>query len=255
MVTAVASVPGVFPDTPRALVACNKAAKERLEYQISWRGLIVGTAVVANETKTGEGSNQVVRSIHVVSRPWLKWFYPVQDEIECVLQEQGAQSSYSVRKRINEAGFHQDDVLTVNGATGIATWSDRLCGRNARYPVPSQVRDYLTFLFDLRFANFPLGVHKEYQLVMDDGVRRLSVAGACTGVVECAWGKVAARRLEIKSLSSQLFVRNVPRAVWISEEHPVMIVMEASSKLGIVRAVLQKWDVDGRPFDWKLTPP
>jgi len=222
-------------------------SRERFEYSISWRGIPVGNTVVENDGLTTGTSNRVVRCIRVVSRPWLKLFYPVHDEIECVREEAGGSFRYSVHKVIHEAGFHQDDVLTVEGGGGTAVWTDTLNNRQVRYPVPVNVKDYLSFLFDLRFAEFPQGAPREYQLVMDDGVRRLLITGACTGVVESVWGPVAARKLEIKSLSSQLFVRNVPRAVWISQEHSVMMVMEAGTKLGLVRAELQKWDVDGRP--------
>jgi len=214
--------------------------RERFEYLISWRGVPVASAVIVNEEPGVENTNQIFRSVRVVSRPWLKIFHPVNDVIECGRDEVGGRSRYSVRKTIHESGFHQEDVLAIDSGSGTAVWRDILNKREVSYPVPAGVRDYLSFLFDLRHADFPLGVPKEYQLVMDDGVRRLSVVGVCTGVVECARGAIVARKLEIKSLSSQLFVRNIPRSVWISETDHVMVVMEASTKLGVVRAVLQK---------------
>ncbi len=228
----------------------EKASRERLEYSIAWKGIPVGTAVVENELSRAGGSNSIFRTIRVTSRPWLKLFHPVNDVIECIGTDAGAGSRFSVHKLINEAGFHQDDVLTVD--SGNAEWTDTLSGREARYPVPAEAKDYLSFLFDIRSAGFPIGAPSEYQLVMDDGVRRLSVASVSTGTVECAWGVVSARKLEIKSLSSELFVRNVPRAVWISEECPVMLVMEASTKLGAVRAVLQKWESNGQIVTGRL---
>ena len=222
----------------------EKVSRERLEYSIAWKGIPVGTAVVENELSQAGGSNSIFRSIRVTCRPWLKLFHPVNDLIECIGTDSRARSRFSVHKFINEAGFHQDDVLTVD--SGNAVWTDTLSGREAHYPAPAEAKDYLSFLFDIRSTGFSFGVPREYQLVMDEGVRRLSVASVCTGTVECAWGVVPARKLEIKSLSSQLFVRNVPRAVWISEERPVMLVMEASTKLGAVRAVLQKWESNGQ---------
>ena len=235
--------------------SAQNASCERLEYGISWKGLPVGTAVVVNDGPASGRQGKVTRSIKVVSRPWLKLLHPVRDEIECVRDGAGSRVRYSVHKVINEAGFHQDDVLTVDGVTGMAVWIDSRHAKEVRYPVPDQVRDYLSFLFDLRFDVFPLGGQREYSLAMDDGVRRLSITGSCTGMVDCAWGRVPARKLEIKSLSSQLFVRNVPRAVWIAEEHPVVIEMEASTKLGVVRAVLQKWVTDGQDVVWHGAPP
>jgi hypothetical protein len=53
------------------------------------------------------------------------------------------------------------------------------------------------------------------------------------------------------SKSPTLFSRNRPRAVWVAASKPVVLFADVESRFGPVRASLAKWEIDGRPVEWK----
>jgi len=230
-------------------------ASESLEYDIRWGMLSVGKAVIVSMEYESGGTNILIRGIQARSHGWVSLVKRIDNYIQCVEERvDGQKIRYLVSKKIHEGKFKQDDELDINVAAGTAIWTDNLKGTMVSYFIPEGVQDYVSMVFNLRSSGGEADDEpQEYSLIMDDGVHEMEVTTVATGVVKTAFGPVEASRLAVKSKSSGLFVRNVPGAIWINPETSIILSMEASTKLGNIRTVLEKWEINGENASGALT--
>ena len=230
--------------------AAPAAGAERMEYDISWVGVSVGTMVIAEETRAG---GETVRSLHMWNRPWIALVYPVDTAITCTITATPRGPRHTVRKQVRENDFFQDDTLELWPDLGRAVWSNAVnqTVRKSRVPVGS--RDLVSFFFDLRTAlgEGPLKVSGGYRLVMDGGIHDLEIKIAEPRKIRTPFGRLEAVPVEAVSKSPTLFSRNRPKSVWVATARPAVLFADVESRFGPVRSTLVKWELDGVPVDWK----
>ena len=231
------------------LAPARAATGEVLEYDVSWIGVSVATMEVRSGTND---AGQLVRSLRIWSRPWVALVYPVSTFVECVVEPSERGPRHTVRKRVSEREFQQDDLLVLWPDQRAAYWSNAVA-RTAHWSlVPKGSRDLVTFFFDLRdvLAGSPLSAGGRYQLVMDGAIHDLDIEIGAPKKIRTDFGRLEAIPVAAESRSPTLFSRNRPKSVWVATARPAVLVADVESRFGPVRATLVRWESDGKPVEW-----
>lgn len=225
-----------------------------MEYDISWVGVSVGTMTIQSETNA---AGHLVRTLRLWNRPWIAVVYPVDTTVTCEIEPTPAGPCHTVRKKVQENKFRQDDVLVLWPDLGRATWSNALQRTAFDAAVPKGSRDLVSFFYDLRAAlgQGPLQAGGEYQLVMDGAIHDLDITMGKPRKVRTPFGRLEAVPVEAVSKSPTLFSRNRPKSVWVATAKPAVLFADVESRFGPVRSTLVKWELDGKPVEWKAAKP
>ena len=245
MVGSLLALAGVLPG--------RAAESERMEYDITWIGISVGTMTIQSETNAaGHG----VRTLRLWNRPWIAMIYPVDTTIACEIESTPEGPRHVVRKQVRENDFRQDDTLVLMPDTGRAVWSNAIQKTVRHSTVPKGSRDLVSFFFDLRdvLASGPLQADRDYQLVMDGAIHELEITMGKPKTIRTPYGRKEAVLVDANSKSPTLFSRNRPKSVWVATSKPAVLFADVESRFGPVRATLRKWEIDGQPVEWKTMP-
>jgi hypothetical protein len=227
----------------------SPAHTERMEYDITWVGVSVGSMSVWEEVAE-EGT--LFRSIRIWNRPWIAAIYPVDNTVECRISVTPDGPLHVVSKKMGEKDFLQDDTLLIWPEMGKAIWTNAVSNVVHAFDVPLHSRDFVTFFFDLRDAAKDNGLawQEDYQLVMDGSIHGLSITRGETKRLKTPFGAMSAIPVKAISKSPELFSRNRPKAVWVAEQKPAVLFADVHSRFGTVRATLTRWEINGRPVEW-----
>ncbi|HAL91440.1 MAG TPA: hypothetical protein DCM68_00215, partial [Verrucomicrobia bacterium] len=191
------------------------AGAERMEYDITWVGVSVGTMAVQGGTNE---NGHLLRSVRIWNRPWIALVYPVDTTVECTIEPTPEGPRHVIYKKVSEHGFVQDDTLVLLPDAGIATWSNAVAHTVQTAAVPKGSRDLVSFFFDLRaaLAGGPLAAGGDYQLVMDGAIHDLEIKIGKPKTLRTPHGRMEAIPVDAISKSPTLFSRNRPRSVWVA---------------------------------------
>jgi len=231
-------------------LAARAAGAERMEYDITWVGISVGTMTVQSATNE---TGQLVRTVRLWNRPWIALVYPVDNTVECRIESTADGPRHTVTKKMGEKEFVQDDTLTLWPAAGKAVWTNAVSNTVHAFEVPPGARAFVSFFFDLRDAPAAgnWSADRDYQLVMDDALHALEIRVGEPRRLRTLWGRMNAIPVEAVSKSPVLFKRNKPRAVWVAAHRPVVLFADVETRFGTVRGTLARWELDGHPVEWK----
>ena len=229
------------------------AGVERMEYDITWVGVSVGTMTVQSETNA---AGHLLRTLRIWNRPLIALVYPVDTTIECEIEPTPDGPRHVIRKKVLENDFRQDDTLELWPDQGRASWSNAVKRTFYESTVPKGSRDLVSFFFDLRdvVSRGALKVDGDYQLVMDGAIHDLEIQMGKPKRIRTPHGRMEAIPVEAISKSPTLFSRNRPRSVWVATSKPAVLFADVESRFGPVRATLRKWEIDGQPVEWKTKP-
>ena len=232
----------------------HAANTERMEYDITWVGVSVGTMTVQGET---EADGRLLRSVRIWNRPWIAAIYPVDTTIECGIEQGSEGPRHTVLKKVVENDFKQNDTLILFPDEGRAVWSNSVNQRVQISQVPKGSRDLVSFFFDLRdtVANGSQKVGGDYQLVMDGSIHALEITAGPAKRIRTPYGRMDAIPVKATSKSPTLFSRNRPRAVWVATAKPVVLFADVESRFGPVRATLVDWKLNGVSVELNPKPP
>ncbi len=233
---------------------CLAGGTEQMEYDITWVGISVGTMTVQGETDEG---GLVRRSIRIWNRPLIALVYPVDTTVACEIEQTPEGPRHTIHKKVLENDFRQDDTLVLWPDQGRAVWSNAVEKTVRHSAVPKGSRDLVSFFFDLRdvLASGPLKADGDYQLVMDGAIHDLQIKMGEPKVIRTFYGRKEAILVDAISKSPTLFSRNRPRSVWVATSRPAVFFADVESRFGPVRATLVKWEIDGKPVEWKAPEP
>lgn len=238
-----------------AIPPVRAADTEFMEYDITWVGVSVGTMTIQNETNT---AGNLLRTLRIWNRPLIALVYPVDTTIACEIAQSPEGLRHTVRKKVLENDFKQDDTLVLWPELGRAVWSNAVKGTVQTSAVPIGSRDLVSFFYDLRdvlVQGGPLQAGGGYQLVMDGAIHDLEIQMGKPKRIRTPHGRMEAIPVDAISKSPTLFSRNRPRSVWVATSKPAVLFADVESRFGAVRATLVKWQIDGAVVSLKPEPP
>ena len=245
-------------------VLCH-ASDERLVYEARKLGLCVGEMVLS----LASSSNAVsVKAVAVRSKSAGRLFSSVDTEVRCVSSGAGADRVSEVTKRVDEGGFHQNDILRLWPGRGVAVWLDAESGVATTSRVDVGVQDFASFFCDMgalvrllesTARHSPDSDHGDgavskhtgmdgdivRKVVMDGMEHEVAFTPGAVVAFPTRWGRVGAREFGIVSRSETLFSRNVPRYAVVATNAPVLLALDVRNSFGRVCFRLVEWTRDG----------
>lgn len=221
---------------------------ESLEYGIYWGILPAGHAVIRCETTNiGDRAFVCVR-LRAQSNRLAGLIYPVDDQIECVVDPATRLPVYT-RKRTVEGGFLCDDTLSFDRAGLTAHWVSLSTGITTNYPIAADTLDAVSFLYALRTEPFTVNVWRRFALAVDGRVHGVKVMATGTNTVHIPEiGTVPCLRFVAAQEQQGLFVRKIPEEIWVTADRRRMVTrIRGKVPIGRFSLVLKRAELPAAP--------
>lgn len=212
---------------------------ERLEFNISYTGILAGHAV----QEVSRSGNEV----HIVSTArsadWLKLFFPVNDRIESILLPASHSSNIGVprlyRERISEGWtrFHKDAAF--DRQKQVVTTRDYLKKTETTKAITPLTYDTLSSFF--YFRTIPLKVGTSYFIEIFDCKKLWNTEVKVLRREEISTPLGRFKTVVIKPIlkSEGIFARTGDMHIWLTDdERRIPVLMKSKVKIGSITATL-----------------
>ena len=225
---------------------------ERLDYHISWNGILVAWSVSTTGMVETNGMSYVSVRVETQTYPVFDVFYKVNDLHECLLDPE---TLLPVRfeKTMKEGRAHYHDVTTFDYVNGMARFENLESGTVTNVPISADTRDYLSFMYFMRGQELVSGTTTTHQVLADDKVYEVLVhAGKIEEVGLPNYPDVPSLQIEPEAAFNGLFVRCGKATLWVSRDpRRILTCLKAWVPFGRVTARL--YDVSGDGNDFWIT--
>jgi hypothetical protein len=213
-------------------------AGERLTYDISWLGIVAGTAVmeVTNDRiSNGNGALRLVTTAR--SSPKVTVFYPVDNRVESLVDSQSFQSEHMTFRR-REGKRKNDFDYTFHHREGTVTAVKD--GVTETLPIPPGTLDAISCLYYVRTAlSLTPGTSQSLNVHHDKKNYKLEVRVEGLDTIEGSWGKMEAARLLVIMPFQGIFLNQGNIRVWLANDsRRIPLRMKAKVIIGSIVADL-----------------
>lgn len=223
--------------TPMSAEAFN--VPERLEFDISYTGILAGHAV-QEATQSG---NEITIVSTARSADWLKFFFPVDDRIESVLipgpssQRIGVPRLYRERIREGWTRFQKDAVFDRQKLEVVTR--DYLKKNETTKTITPQTYDTLSSFY--YFRTIPLKVGTSYYIDIFDCKKlwNTEVKVLRREEIETPLGKFKTVVIKPILKSEGIFARTGDMFIWLTDDdRRIPVLMKSKVKIGSISATL-----------------
>ena len=232
------------------------AAGEQLVYEISWLGIVAGTAEMTVEPPSPDQAPPAYRITSTArSNPFFTRIFPVDDRIESVV-EAAPFRSLRFDKRLSEGSKRREEEIVFDHARGVALSEGR------EVATPEHVQDALSAFYYLR--TLPLEPGRSLHLPVHAGGRNyaLQVDVLARERIDTPFGPRVAFKVEPHQDYQGVFDQRGRLFVWIADDAgrlPLMMRSELAIGAIVARLVEYQWSggslVRGRPTATPATAP
>jgi len=215
---------------------------EQAVYRIEWGLFSCGTSTIRCDEVELEGRSLIRIRIRVKSNWLVSTIYPVDDTIDCYIDPE-TQLSIRVEKNTSEGGFICRDILEIDRASQTAFWTSHSGNITTNYPIEAGSCDAVSFLYDFRKYAFERGTARDFNIVVDTALHGISVTAGKTDDKKLGEsGRVECRQYLVEPKRDDLFVRKIPKAIWLTEDdRKILIRMDVQVPVGKARIVLDEY--------------
>lgn len=215
---------------------------EQAIYRIEWGLFSCGTSTIRCDEVELEDRSLIRIRIRVKSNWLVSTIYPVDDTIDCYIDPE-TQLSVRVEKNTSEGGFICRDVLEIDRESNTAFWTSHSGNITTNYPIEAGSCDAVSFLYDFRKYAFEKGGSRDFNIVVDTALHGICVTAGKTDDKQVGdSGKVECRKYLVAPMRDDLFVRKVPKAIWLTEDaRKIMVRMDVEVPVGKARIVLDEY--------------
>jgi hypothetical protein len=228
---------------------------EKLTYDISFKGVSAGTAVIQAVEKTKFNGQEVVRLLHSVqSKEWINKIYKVENTAQSYFRIQSLQP-LRFDHHVRSGSYQRDEYIIFEPEKRTAKYHRKRKSeavftlRTEHKEMPQNTQDPFSVLYYIR--QFQLEKDKWITVKVCTGKRicELRLAAVKEKKLEIEGvGKFTAVRVDFKWLTEEgdlsagegLFTSKGKTELWLDKETKVPLVMFAEIPLGVVRVVLSK---------------
>lgn len=213
------------------------AAGEQLVYEVSWLGIVAGTARMVVEPPLPEAVPPALR-LHSTARsnPFFTRIFAVDDRIESLV-EVSPFRSLRFTKRLREGTKTRDEEIVFDPTRNVAI------SRGRETATPPQVQDALSALYFLRMQ--PLEPGKSLQLPVHSGGRNydLQVDVLARERIQTPFGERVAFKVEPHQRYEGVFDQRGRLFVWIADDAGrVPLLMRSELAIGAIVARLVEYE-------------
>lgn len=225
---------------------------ERLDYHISWNGILVAWSEATTGMVETNGTNYVSVKVETHTYPFFDVFYKVDDLHECLLDPE---TFLPVRfiQTMQEGWAHYKEVTTFDYANGTARFENLETGTSTNIAINAKTRDYLSFMYFMRGQKLEPETTTTWPVLADNRVYTVTVHAEDIKKIGLPnYPDVPSLRIEPEAAFNGLFVRNGKASLWVSRDsRRIMTYMKARVPFGRVTVKLQ--DVSGGTNDFWIT--
>jgi hypothetical protein len=215
---------------------------ERAIYKIEWGLLNCGTSTISCDEVKVAGRNLIRIRIRVKSNWLVSTLYPVNDTVDCFIDPE-TQLSVRVEKSTSEGGFICRDVLEIDRENNTAAWTSHSDNINTNYPIEAGACDAVSFLYDFRKYDFKDDKSRNFNIVVDTALHGINITAGGTEEKKVGEsGKAECRKYLVEPKRGDLFVRKIPKAIWLTEDdRKILVRMDVRIPVGKARIVLNEY--------------
>ena len=225
---------------------------ERLDYRISWNGILVAWSSATTGMVETKGTNYVSVKIETHTYPFFDVFYKVDDLHECLLDPE---TLLPVRftKTMQEGWAHYREVTTFDYPNGIVRFENLETGTATNIAISSDTRDYLSFMYFMRGQKLKPETTTTWPVLADSKVYQVQVHSEEVEKIGLpSYPDVLSLRIVPEAAFNGLFVRSGKATLWVSQDtRRILTYMKARVPFGRVTVKLQ--DVSGGNNDFWIT--
>ncbi|VGO22549.1 DUF3108 domain-containing protein [Pontiella sulfatireligans] len=215
---------------------------ERITYSIHWGLISCGTSTISCDEVELDG-RQLIRIRITAKSNWLvSNLYPVNDRVDCFI-DPVTKLSVRLEKNTSEGGFKCKDILCIDRESNTANWISESVGITTNYPVAARACDAVSFLYAFRYHEFAADEAREFNIAVDAALHGITItAGKAAGKKVGEEGEASCRKYTVTPKRDDLFVRKIPRGIWLTEDkRKILVRMDIKVPVGKVRIVLDKY--------------
>lgn len=224
---------------------------EKLVYKVYWGLISVGTSVATTEWVEHEGRRLISIKFRTRSNKVLSTIYPVDDTIE-TLVDPDTFLPVRFRKKMSEGHHRADETFDFDYENLVLTRTKNLTGKVKQFPIKSDTRDLVAFMYHLRgqAAQFEVGVNKVFEVLADEKLYEVNVKPLKEEMVKLPhYGKVKSTRFEPTATFNGLFVRKGKLSLWASsDERRILTKIQAKVPVASVKILLVNVEGPGDDF-------
>jgi len=215
---------------------------ESATYTIKWGLLSCGTSTITCEKIEIEGQDLIRIRVRAKSNWLVSTLYPVDDTVDCFIDPE-TQLSVRLEKNTSEGGFACKDILLINRQNNTAQWDSKSGNISTNYPVNPDTCDAISFLYAFRQYAFSKDESRDFNLAVDTALHGITITDRGTKKKKIGdTGKVLCRKFIATPKRDDLFVRKIPKEIWITEDNrKILAKMVVKVPVGKVRIVLRKY--------------
>jgi hypothetical protein len=212
---------------------------ERLEFEITYTGILAGRAV---QEVIREGDE--VRIISTAkSASWLRIFFPVDDRIESVLTTGSSLQSIGMprwyRIRINEGRTHFNREAVFDRRTLEVRTRDHVDNSETVTPITGQTYDTLSSFFFFRTIPFQVGTTYSIDIFDCKKLVNTEVKILRREVVKTRLGRFKTVVIKPMLKSEGVFDRTGDMLIWLTDDElRIPVLMKSKVRIGSITATL-----------------
>ncbi len=220
-------------------VATALTIPERLEYDLTWAGILAGTAVL--EVKdTGSDIQFISRAI---SSPVVTVFYKVEDTAVSSLRKVPHKTlpgiPYNYRVKMAEGSSRKDREVIFDLKAGKATFINHLENETLSYDVGESTMDALTCFFHVRYLPLKVGTSVYAQIFDNKKYYRVEVQVLKKEEIETPLGKFNTILIKPILLTEGIFQRKGDVLIWLTDDGKRLpVLLKTKVKIGAIMATL-----------------
>lgn len=192
---------------------------EELVYRIYWGNIPVGATRITTQWALEEHRKLIVIRYRTLSNKIIDTLYPVDDTIETYIDPV---TFLPVRfvKQLNEGRHRYHEVTTFDYSNRVAHWESRVKGKTKTFPLESDTRDLVSFMYLLRSVPFVPDSAHQFRVMADDKIYDLWVKISRLEPVRLpTFGSVPSLRFDPEAAFEGIFVRKGKLTAWVSDDH------------------------------------
>ena len=222
---------------------------ETLTYDMHYGVMHVGQTTVTSEWLNEEGKPRLAIRFFTKTNKFFDKIYRVENLVESIIDPETFQP-IRMYKKIQEGDVSAEETTTFDFEHLVAHWASA-DGKKARdYKLSPDARDIVSFMFIMRQVPIEEERLGSYWVTGDDGMCRLKLKGRGMEDLNLdVFGRVATTKLVPDVTRDALFVRKMPRMLWVSTD-PRRLIVKMTVKVPIASITLTLKNVSGPGDDF-----
>ncbi len=210
-------VPRAGFETPR-VAAVDFPVNQELVYRIYWGWIPVGEAVVTTGWTNSLGRDLLFIRSRAKTNKVLSKLWPVDDVIETLVDPERFRP-VSFMKNLKEGGYRCHELTLFDFTNRVARQHNFTNGNDAEFPIDSDTRDLMTFMYYGRAIDFEAGGKYYFRVMADDKTYDLYVTAEAYEDVETVPGEeIPSVRLFPEAAFQGLFVHKGKGWMWVARD-------------------------------------